>query len=114
MEKSRLHRTICPARRGQIVQGVIVDGWTSTDIAAAPGLPKHLVDAWVDDFRRNGMASLHEQPGRGMGAEIVELAIWQSVRTNLRRIAAGLRRFLAVGPEVKPVPLRRLHKHGPQ
>lgn len=114
MKKYRLNPAISPARRGQIIQRVIVDGWTSTDIAAASGLPKRLVDAWVEDFRRNGMASLHEQRGRGIGPGIVRLAIWRSMGTNLRRVATELRRFLAVDPQVKPLPLHRLHKDGPR
>jgi hypothetical protein len=114
MKTSRLHGTTSPARRGQIIQRVIVDGWTSAEIAAACGLSKHLVDSWVEDFRRNGMASLHERCGRGLAAENVELPVWRSPRINLWRIAAGLRRFLAAEPQIKPLPLHRLHRDGPR
>jgi len=60
-------RTISVAQRGQIVQRVIVDHWTS-DEAAAFGVRRRLVDVWVADFRRHGMASLREDARRGNDA----------------------------------------------
>jgi transposase-like protein len=113
MTKHGLHRTISPAERGQIIQRVIVDGWTSSDLAASSGLPERLVDLWVEDFRRNGMASLREEPAQSFGAELFQLAIWRPVRTNLRKIAVGLRRFLTADSQVKPLPLRGLRRDGP-
>ena len=58
-------RTISVAQRGQIVQRVIVDGWTSIEVAAAFGVPRRTWSSvWVTDFRRHGMASLRQDPGR--------------------------------------------------
>jgi transposase-like protein len=114
MTKSRFDRTISPARRGQIVQRVIVDGWTTADIATSYGVPEHLVDLWVEDFRRNGMASLRQEPGRSIAAEIEQLTIWRPIRANLRKVAIALRCFVTVDPQAKPLPLCRSHKDGPR
>ncbi len=56
--------TLSPAQRGQIVQRILVDGWTVADAAAAAGVPERLVAAWVSDYRRHGMASLRHRRGR--------------------------------------------------
>ena len=64
---------LTPAQRGQIVQRVIVDGWTSAEAAAAVGVPERLVDAWVADYRRHGMASLRHVPRKTVAAEILRL-----------------------------------------
>ena len=53
-----------PARRGHVVQRVIVDGWTTADAARAAGVGERDVVRWVADYRRRGMASLREG-GRG-------------------------------------------------
>ena len=52
-----------PARRGQVVQRVIVDGWTAAEAASAAGLDERSVARWVADYRRRGMASLREEAG---------------------------------------------------
>ena len=40
-------RAISAARRGHIVQHVIVDGWTIARTAAAFDMPPRLVEIWV-------------------------------------------------------------------
>ena len=52
-----------PVRRGQVVQRVIVDGWTAGEAARAAGLDERLVARWVAAYRRRGMASLRENAG---------------------------------------------------
>jgi transposase-like protein len=76
MKKSESRRrTISVAQRGQIVQRVIVDGWTSAEAAAAFGVPRRVVEVWVTDFRRYGMASLRQNPGRTIAAEMIRFAL---------------------------------------
>jgi transposase-like protein len=110
-EEPPLYRpAISIAQRGQIVQRVIVDGWTSAAVASSFGVPKRLVDVWVADFRRNGMASLRREPGRTIASTILQLTV---VRTVFRKMSIGLRRPLAIEPIVQTLPLRRSNKDGP-
>jgi transposase-like protein len=111
MKKLELrHRTISVARRGQIVQRVLVDGWTSAEVAAAFGVPRRLVDAWVADFRRYGMASLRQEAGRTVAGEMIHLTVGRPVRAMLHRISITLRGSLAAEPLVEPLPLRHSNK----
>lgn len=115
MKNPPLHRRkITVAQRGQIIQRVIVDGWTSAAVAASFGLPKRVVDVWVADFRRHGMASLRRDSGQTIAAEMVELAVSGPARTILRRISIGLRRFFVADAFVQPMPLRRSHDDAPR
>jgi transposase-like protein len=104
---------ITTAQRGQIVQRVIVDGWTSAAVASSFGVPKRLVDVWVADFRRNGMASLRSEPGRTIATTILQLTFARPMRAILRKMSSGLRRPLAVEPTVQPLPVRRSSEDGP-
>jgi hypothetical protein len=103
---------ITVARRGQIIQRVMVDGWTSAAAAEFFGVPARLIDVWVADYRRNGMASLRRPPGQTIVAEVVQVSISQPVRTSLRRLAAALRRLFAAEARTEPLPLRRSNKDG--
>src|SRR5437660_11754499 len=53
-------REIAAAQRGQIIQLVLVDGWSATRAAGAFDLQERQVARWVADYRRHGMASLRE------------------------------------------------------
>jgi transposase-like protein len=88
-------RTVTRAQRGQIVQRVIVDGWTSAEAAIAFDVEPRLVAAWVADYRRHGMASLRQTPKKTVGAEIIRLRVSLPVRLALSRIFWALRRWLA-------------------
>jgi transposase-like protein len=115
MKNTELHRrTISVAQRGQIVQRVIVDGWTSVEVAVAFGVPERLVEAWVTDFRRHGMASLRQDPGRTIAAEMVRSKVWRPVRAMWRKLLNGLRGSLTPEPLVQPLPLRHSNKDGPR
>ena len=104
-------RTISVAQRGQIVQRVIVDGWTSGEAAAAFGVPRRIVEVWVTDFRRHGMASLRQDPGRTIAAEMIRSTVWRPVQVMWRKLLA---RSLAPEPLVQPLPLRHSNKDGPR
>ena len=95
------------AQRGQIVQRVIVEGWTAADAATAAGVPERLVAAWVADYRRHGMASLRHRPGKSVAAEIVQLRLLP-VRLVLHGLAIAARGLLAGRRRpVPPSPIRR-------
>jgi Homeodomain-like domain len=97
---------VTAARRGQIVQRVIVDGWTPTDAAAAFGMPRRLVEIWVADYRRHGMASLRRVPRRTIAAEIIELRLLRPVTAVLYRLSRGSRRLFTGPRRADAAPLR--------
>ena len=100
-------RTITVARRAVIVQRILVDGWTSAKAAATFGVSQRLVDVWVADYRRHGMASLRRAAGDTLAREIVQVTISQPVRGIASRIASGIRRLFVRGRVPEPLPLRR-------
>ncbi len=110
MKNTESRRIISVAQRGQIVQRVIVDGWTSAEAAAAFGVPRRIVEVWVADFRRHGMASLRREPGRTIAAEMVRSTVWRPVRVMWRKVLGSL----APQPLVHPLPLRHSNKDGPR
>lgn len=93
------------AQRGQIVQRILVDNWTSAQAAAAFTVSPRLVEIWVADYRRHGMASLRHVPRRTVAAEIVRLRFLAPLETILHRAAAGLREFFAPHRRPAPAPL---------
>jgi len=104
--------TISIVQRGQIVQRVIVDGWTSDEVAAAFNVPRRLVEVWVADYRRYGMASLRHDAGRTVAAELIQLTFLRPARAMVRRVLIGLRGSLATEPLTQPLPLRQSNKDG--
>jgi transposase-like protein len=92
---SNRRRAISAARRGQIVQRVLVEGWTIDRAAAAFDTPPRLVEIWVAAYRRHGMASLRRPPRRTVAAERLELWLLRPTLTIWRRIAGASRRFFA-------------------
>ena len=115
MKNPELHRrTISVAQRGQIVQRVLVDHWTSAEVAAAFGVPRRLVEMWVADFRRYGMASLREDSRQTLAAGMMHLTIWRPLRAALRRFSIGFRGSFGGAPLVQPLPLRQSNKDGPR
>ena len=102
----RLHK-ITVAQRALIIQRVIVDDWTSDKAAATFDVPERLVNAWVADYRRYGMASLHGASSKTLAAGIVPVTALRPAGAFLRRVSNGLRRFFAVDALVQPLPLRR-------
>ena len=108
-KRSAKRVSLTPAQRGQIVQRVMVDGWTSADAAAAVGLPERLVDAWVADYRRDGMASLRHVPRKTVAAEILRLWLGRPVHVVSRLISNGRRRLFARRQLTSPSSLDRLN-----
>ncbi len=104
---SRVRVDLTAAQRGQIVQRVMVEGWTSAEAAAAFGIRERLVAAWVADYRRYGMASLRDRPGKSIAAEVIRLRLVHPVRAACHSIATGLRSALADKRPAAPSPLRR-------
>jgi len=100
-------RTITAVQQGQIIQRVLVGGWSTAEVAAAFDLEERLVAAWVADYRRHGMASLHRAASRSLIAEIFWLKLERPLAAALRRMASGLRRVFVREPVVQPSPLRR-------
>jgi transposase len=56
-------RNIPAAQRGQIIQRILIDGWTPGQAAAALGVEERRVVRWVTAYRRQGMASLRGDLG---------------------------------------------------
>lgn len=95
-----------PARRGHVVQRVIVDGWTVGEAARAEGLDERIVARWVADYRRRGMASLREDRSRRRLRQRLML-FFQALR---RGVAPRLGASAAKPPDsASPSPLRRSH-----
>ena len=92
----------------------MVDHWTSAEAAAAFGVPRRLVDMWVADFRRYGMASLREDYRWTLATGMMQFAIWRPLRAALRRFSVGLRASVRGAPLVQPLPLRQSNKDGPR
>jgi transposase-like protein len=99
-------RTITAVQQGQIIQRVLVEGWSIAEAAAAFALEERLVAAWVADYRRHGMASLHRAASRSLVAEIFWLKLERPLAAALRRMMGGLRRLFVREPAVRPSPLR--------
>jgi transposase-like protein len=97
---------ISATRRGQIVQRVIVDGWTIARAAAAFDTPPRLVQIWVAAYRRHGMASLRRAPRRTVAAERLELWLLRPMATIWRRIASGSRRLFVPSRQTPPASMR--------
>ena len=55
---STISGAITAARRAQMIQRVLVDGWSPAQVADACGLKERQIARWVADYRRRGMASL--------------------------------------------------------
>src|ERR1700738_1919144 len=99
--------TINAPRRALIVQRVLVDGWTSAKAAATFGVLERPVDAWVADYRRDGMASLRREASESLMATIVELTVSRPVREIAFRMARGFRQLFVAEALSRPLPLRR-------
>jgi len=107
-------RTISTVQRGQIVQRVIVDGWTNDEVARAFGVPRRLVEVWVADYRRYGMASLRQDAGRSIVVDLLQVVVWRPLRARLHKILMGVSGSLEPDPPVETLPLRHSSKDGPR
>ena len=76
-------RDIAAVRRGQVIQRILVDGWSPAEAAAFLGVEERQVVQWLAAYRRDGMASLR-------GAATSE-PIPNRWARRLRAVFAGLR-----------------------
>jgi hypothetical protein len=87
MKKFRtMPRRLTAAERGHLVQRVTVDGWSHSK-AAAFGLPRPVADAWVAEFRRQGMASLRSPSSLTVAAEMALAQMVIRLRSVWLRLA---------------------------
>jgi hypothetical protein len=96
-------RGIAAARRGQIIQRVLVDGWSTAQTASAFELPERRVARWVADYRRHGMASLREDEA----PERLYQRWLRRIYTAVSRGIGGLRRGFGLVEPASCVVLRR-------
>ncbi|HEX6440546.1 MAG TPA: helix-turn-helix domain-containing protein [Stellaceae bacterium] len=52
---------ITAAQRAQLIQRVLVDGWSPAQVARSCGFEERQIARWVADYRRRGMASLRSE-----------------------------------------------------
>ena len=96
---------VAVVKRAQIIQRVLVDGWSTAQAAAVFGFPERRVARWVADYRRHGMASLREDDA----AERVYLRSLRRLYTAIVRCYGGLRRGFGL---VEPAPCIELRRTG--
>jgi hypothetical protein len=92
-----------------IIQRILVDKWTSAEVAAAFDVSERQVKDWVADFRRSGMTSLRRASGKTRATQIVHRVICLPVRGIASRAANRLRRLLVRERLQEPLPLQRLN-----
>src|SRR6266513_235215 len=55
---------VAAVKRAQIIQRVLVDGWSPAQTAAVFAVPERRIARWVEDYRRRGVALLHRVAAR--------------------------------------------------
>ena len=79
---------VAAVQRGQIIQRVLVDGWTPAQAGLAFGVTELQIMRWIAAYRRYGMASL-----RGEVAAEYSTASWvRGLHALLARWVGELRR----------------------
>ncbi len=98
-------REIAAAQRGQIIQRMLVDGWSAAQAAEAFLIEERQIARWVADYRRHGMSSLHAD----YAAESLHHRWIRAWRGWLLRGFGGLRR---IGSRTEPAPCIVLRRTG--
>jgi len=111
-QPSNTRRVISAARRGQIIQRVIVDHWTIARAADAFDMPPRLVAIWVADYRRHGMASLRRAARGTVIAERLELWLLRPIAVMRRRISSSLRLLFVPPRPAAPAWMRAFKDNG--
>ena len=106
---SKKARPITKVQQGQIIQRVLVDGWSPAEAAAVFGLEVRLVKTWVADYRRHGLASLHRPPSGSLATEIFRRRLAWPLAASLHRMRGALRRVFVRDPVAAPSLLRQDH-----
>ena len=96
---------IAAAQRGQIIQRVLVDGWSTAQAAAVFGFHERRIARWVADYRRHGMASLREDAA----AERPWQRWFRRMRGAIARGYGGLRRGFGL---IEPAPCIEFRRAG--
>jgi hypothetical protein len=96
-------REIAAAQRGQIIQRVLVDGWSAAQAADVFDFHERQVARWVADYRRLGMASLRED----YATETLQHRWMRALRGWLLRCFGGLRRIATRSEPAPCIVLRR-------
>jgi hypothetical protein len=93
-------RGIAAVRRGQIIQRILVDGWSPAEAAAFLGVEERQVVQWVAAYHRDGMASLRDDP-----------ASERAPRRWVRRLRAMMARIFRLRGR-EPAPCIELRRRG--
>src|SRR5436190_22218802 len=97
---------VAAVKRAQIIQRVLVDGWSPAQTAAVFAVPERRIARWVEDYRRRGMASLRDEaPG-----ERVHQRWLHALTGAVSRCYAGLRRGFGLVEPAPCVVLRRTER----
>ena len=86
------NRAIGVARRGQIIQRILVDGWTVGEAASVFEVGERQVARWVAAYRRDGMASLRDGLPGASGHASRLARLWTMLVHNLTGARERLRR----------------------
>jgi hypothetical protein len=100
---------IAAVKRAQIIQRVLVDGWSPAMAAAVFELPERRIARWVNDYKRRGMASLRDDaPGERV------VTRWVRALTGaVSRCYVGIRRGFGLVEPAPCVVLRRTEDRPP-
>ena len=80
---------VAAVKRAQIIQRVLVDGWSPAQTAAVFAVPERRIARWVEDYRRRGMASLRDEvPGERVHQRWLH-ALTGAVSSPVRRAKAN-------------------------
>jgi hypothetical protein len=97
------NREVSPAQRGQIIQRVLVEGWSPGQAGAALGIAERQVVHWITAYRRFGMASLRDDAA----VEYLPAGSLRRLRTSIARWLAALQRGFGTDLAADCVELRR-------
>jgi len=100
---------IAAVKRAQIIQRVLVDGWSPAMAAAVFELPERRIARWVNEYKRRGMASLRDD---GRGERILHRWV-RGLIGAVSRCYAGLRRGFGLVEPAPCVVLRRTDERPP-
>jgi hypothetical protein len=100
---------VAAVKRAQIIQRVLVDGWSPAMAAAVFELPERRIARWVSDYKRRGMASLRDD---GSGERILQRWV-RGLTGAVSRCYVGVRRGFGLVEPAPCVVLRRSEDRPP-
>ena len=95
---------IAAAKRGYIVQRVLVDGWSVRQAAGAFGVDERAVTRWVSAYRRRGMASLRSED---IGTESLWRRLVLALRLRLPPMVRSLHQLVRQSERARCIVLRQ-------